>query len=202
MRQIPRACLRQQEVDMRLKPSLVKRFLWISAGPLAVAAVLVAGSPSMAAEDARFIPAKPPAKKAAASVAAPTAALAPQAEVRVISIPLQECPADDNEGMNAVKAFIDPATGELRAPTPEEEAALARAIAPRAPRRALAAREPMVSASGILYYEVGEEGMVDAVVRVGPDGKPVFLCTPRSETPKALTRPLAPKKNEAAKEEK
>ena len=180
---------------MRLEPCLVKHFLWRSAGPLAVAAVLVSGSPALAAEDARLIPAKPPAKKTAASVAAP------RVEVRVISIPLQECPADDNEGMNAVKAFIDPATGELRAPTAEEAAELARAIAPRA-RRAQAAREVMVSASGIQYYELGEEGMQDVVVRTGADGKPVFLCTPRSETPGALARPLAPKKSEAAREEK
>ncbi len=174
---------------MRLKPSLVKRFLWMSAGPLAVVAIMSGGSPSMAAEDARFVPAKRPTKKAAA-------------EVRVVSIPLQECPADDNESTNAMKAFIDPATGELRAPTPEEAAALARAIGPRAERRAQAARQVMVQPNGIQYYELGEEGMVDAVVRIDADGKPVFLCTPRSETPKALTRPLAPKKSEAAKEEK
>ena len=157
----------------------------------------------MAAEDARFIPAKPPVKKAAAPDAAPTTALAPQVDVRVVSIPLQEeCPADDNEGMNAVRAFIDPATGELRAPTAEEAAELARAIAPRAVRRAQAAREVAVLPNGIQYYEVGEEAMQDVVVRTGSDGKPVFLCTPRSETPRALTHPVAPKKNEAAKEEK
>ena len=183
---------------MHFKPRLVKRFLWRWVGPLAAGAALVAGSPSMAAEDARLIPAKRPAKKAAESVAAP----APRANVRVISIPLQECPADDNEAVNAVKAFLDPATGELRAPTPEEEAALARAIAPRAERRAQAVREPMVHDNGIVSIELGEEGMVDFVARTGPDGKAVFLCTPRSQTPKALTGPPAPKKNDAAKEEK
>lgn len=184
---------------MRLKPSLVKRFLWMSAGPLAVAAVLVAGSPSMAAEDPRVIPAKRPAEKAAAGGTAP----APRAIVRVVSVPLQaECPADDNEAMNAVKAFIDPATGELRAPTQEEEAALARAIAPRAARHALAEREVFVGRDGTMSYVLGEDGMEDVVVRTSPDGKAVFLCTPRSETPRALTRPLTPKKNEAAKEEK
>lgn len=181
---------------MHFKRCSVKRLIWRCAGPLAVGAALAA--PSMAAEDARLIPAKRPAKRAAESAAAP----APRANVRVISIPLQECPADDNEGMNAVKAFIDPATGELRAPTPEEEAALARAIAPRAERRAQAAREPMVQGNGIVSFELGEEGMVDAVARIAPDGKAVFLCTPRSETPKALTRPPAPKKSDAAKEEK
>jgi hypothetical protein len=101
-----------------------------------------------------------------------------------------------------VKAFIDPATGELRAPTPEEEAALARAIAPKAAREAQAVRQFTVSANGGVHYYLGEDGMVDVVVRTGADGKPVFLCTPRSETPKALTRPLAPKKNEAPGEEK
>jgi hypothetical protein len=183
---------------MHFKPRLVKRFIWRWAGPLAAGAALVAGSPSLAAEDARLIPAKRPAKKAAGAATAP----APRVDVRVISVPLQECPADDNEGMNAVKAFIDPATGELRAPTAEEEAALARAIAPMAARRALAAREAFVGPDGTLAYEVGEDGMVDVVVRTGADGRAVFLCTPRSETPKALTRPLAPKKSEAAKEEK
>ncbi len=186
---------------MRLKPCLVKRFLWMSAGPLAVATVLVAGPPSMAAEDARFIPAKCPAEKAAAPIAAPTAR--PQVKVRVVSIPLpEECPADDNEGLNAMKAFIDPATGELRAPTAEEAAALSRAIAPRGVRQAQAAREPLVLGNGIVSYELGEDGMQDVIVRTGADGKAVFLCTPRSETPKALMHPLAPKKSEMSKEEK
>jgi hypothetical protein len=144
-----------------------------------------------------------PAKSGEAKPAATAPVEAPRAIVRVISMPLQqECPADDNEAMNAVKAFIDPATGELRAPTPEEEAALARAIAPKAARLGQAEREFSVSANGGVHYFLGEEGMVDVVVRAGADGKPVFLCTPRSETPTALTRPLAPKRNEAAGEEK
>ncbi|MGA7990652.1 MAG: hypothetical protein WCC53_04400 [Thermoanaerobaculia bacterium] len=176
----------------------MKRSLWSSAVPLAAGAILIAGSPSLA-EDARFVPAKRPPEKAAASETAP----APRAIVRVVSVSAQtECPADDNEAMNAVKAFIDPATGELRAPTQEEEAALARAMAPKAARQAQAAREVMVSANGGVHYYLGEEGMVDLVVRTGADGKPVFFCTPRSETVKALTRPLAPKMSEAAGEEK
>jgi len=140
---------------------------------------------------------------AATKAAAPSGKDAPRAIVRVISIPLQEeCPADDNEAMNAMRAFIDPETGELRAPTAEDQAALARAIAPGAERRAQAAREATVRENGIVSLELGEDGMVDAVARIGPDGKAVFLCTPRSETPKALTGPIAPTKNDAAKEEK
>jgi hypothetical protein len=177
---------------MRLYHCVLKRFVWLAAGPLAVSAALVTGPPSMAAEDARFVPGKRPLENST-----------PRAIVRVVSVPARtECPADDIGAMNAVKAFIDPATGTLRAPTPEEEAALARAMAPRAERRAQAARQILVSASGIMSYDLGEEGMVDIVVRTGPDGKPVILCTPRSETAKALTRPLAPQKVEAAGEEK
>lgn len=183
---------------MHLSPHPVKRLLRLSTGPLAVAAVLFAATPSAAAEEARLVPAKAPAARSAA----PAAAAAPRANVRVISIPLQECPADDNEGMNAMKAFLDPDTGELRAPSAEEQAALARAIAPAAARRALATRQAYVAPDGTLSYEVGEEGMVDAVARLGPDGKPVYSCTARSETPKALTRPLASKKSPAAFEEK
>jgi hypothetical protein len=169
-----------------------KLLVWIPAAALA----LFAGSSSTAAEDARFIPAKRPAKAGASAAAA-----APQAEVRVISIPLEECPADDNEAMTAVKAFLDPATGELRAPTPEDEAALARAIGPRS-RRTEAARTPMALPNGLVAIEVGEDSMMDVVVRTGADGKPVFSCTSRDETPKALTRPLPAAKANSTNEEK
>jgi hypothetical protein len=182
---------------------------------IGVAAAAVVLSPGIRRADADesgpCAQAKDAAKKAVASAPArsgeqkPTAtapAEAPRAIVRVISIPLQECPADDNEGMNAVKAFIDPATGELRAPTPEEQTALARAIAPKAVRVSPAEKVAMVLANGIVTYEIGEDGMQDVVVRAGADGKPVFLCTPRSETPRALTRPLAPKTGNPASEEK
>ena len=133
---------------------------------------------------------------------APSAKAAALAKVRVISIPLQECPADDNEGMNAVRAFIDPETGQLRAPTAEEQAALGRAIAGTSGIRAEAAREATVSATGNMIFDIGEAGMQDVVVRTGADGKLTFVCSPRSQTPLALTRPLAPNKNEAPKEEK
>ena len=179
---------------MPSSPSTRKRLIWIPA----IALALFTGF-SAAAEDARYIPAKRPTK---AGASAPTAATAPRAEVRVISIPLDTCPADDNEAMTAVKAFIDPATGELRAPTPEDEAALARAIAPTAARRAEAARTPMVLPNGLVAFELGEDSMMDAVVRVGVDGKPVFSCTPREETPKALTHALPAAKANAGNEEK
>ena len=185
---------------MRVEARSVNPWTRLLIGAAAAALVLSPGIRTADADESgSCTPAKTAPKNAAAS---PSDSATPRAVVRVISIPLQGCPADDNEGMNAVKAFIDPATGELRAPTPEEQAALARAIAPKAARRAEAEREFTVQANGIQAYELGEDGMVDVVVRTGADGKPVFLCTPRSETPKALTRPLAPNAGEPAKEEK
>jgi hypothetical protein len=165
----------------------VLRLLFIPTGALA-AALLAAAPPARAAEETGAGPAKKPAPRT--TVAAPAA---PRATVKVVSIPLQECPADDNESLNAVKAFIDPATGELRAPTPEDEAALARALAPAAVRRAQAARQVQALPNGILAVEVGDDLMMDAVVRTAPDGTLVYSCTPRPETPRALTREIAPK---------
>lgn len=123
-------------------------------------------------------------------------------KVRVISIPLQdECSNDDNEAMDGMRAFVDPTTGELRAPTREEEAALARANAGKLRDRTNAASEVVVGADGSLIYYLGEDGMVDVVARTLSDGKAVFSCTPRAETHEALTRPLpAPKKDAVEKE--
>ncbi len=122
--------------------------------------------------------------------------------VSVVNVPLQECPADDREGLSAVKAFIDPDTGALRAPTREEEEALARAIAPRAARQAQAARVPVVHANGIVSIEVGEDLMEDLVVRTGADGKPVLLCTPRPETAEGSHAPARFRAGRAAEEER
>ena len=138
---------------MRLKPSLVKRFLWMSAGPLSVAAVLVAGSPSMAAETA-----KRPAKKAATPVAAP----APRAEVRVVSDPApgmsrgRQRGDERREGASSTRPRASCARPPRKRPRRWPGA-----IAPRAARRAEAQREFTVHENGIVSYELGEEGMVD-----------------------------------------
>ena len=135
---------------------------------------------------------------AAARKAAPA-----KATVKVISIPIaEECPADDQAAAKAgVRAFLDPETGELRAPTSEEEAAFSRLIASQSILRDEPARKASVGPNGELIYYLGEEGMVDTVVRIDADGKDVVSCVPRSETAKVLASP-APKKSAAAKEEK
>jgi hypothetical protein len=119
--------------------------------------------------------------------------------VTVISIP-GECPADDNPPLTAMKAFIDPQTGELRPGTPEEEAALASAMAGGRTLRTESAREVMVKPDGTMMMELGEDGMEDLIARATPDGKPVFLCVPRSEAVKAFTGPVSsPKATAEAK---
>ena len=121
--------------------------------------------------------------------------------VKVVSVPIPEaCPANDTPAPSGLRAFVDPKTGELRAPTREEEAALTRAMARENLVRMQSAKEPEVGPDGSLSYELGEDGMVDLVARMGSDGKPVFSCASRSETPKALTGPLAAPKKGAAEE--
>lgn len=159
---------------------------------LAAACVLGLSSVAQAADG-------PSSRKAAA----PSGKKVQLAKVRIISVPLpEECPADDNEPMSGMRAFVDPKTGELRPPTPEEGAALSRAIAGEGRFRAQAVKEAQVGVNGGVNYYLGDEGMVDVIAHIGSDGKAVFACSNRAETPKVLARPPAPKKNDAAKEEK
>lgn len=181
---------------MRHRNSLVQRLLCKSAGASVVAAALAGGTLPLAAGDTPLVPAKRPPSKASDA-----AASAPRANVRIVSVP-SECPTDENEAMTAVRAFVDPNTGEFRAPTPEEQEAFTRMLAPRAARRAEAARTVTPQANGVFSLELGEDAMMDAVARKDADGKAVFSCTPRSETPKALTKPLPAKKGDAGIEEK
>jgi hypothetical protein len=119
--------------------------------------------------------------------------------VTVISIP-GECPADDNPPLTAMKAFIDPQTGELRPGTPEEEEALARAMAGERTLRTASTREVLIKSDGSMLLELGEDGMVDLIARTTPAGKPVFVCVPHSEAVKALAGPVSSPK--ATAEEK
>lgn len=162
---------------------------WGRIAMLALASALAFGSAASLAEAAA-------PKKAAPAPAKST--------VQVISVPVsEECPADDEAAMAGVRAFLDPETGELRAPTPEEAAAFSRVIASQTLLRAEPAQKVTVGPNGELVYYLGEEGMVDLIARTDGDGNAVVLCSPRSETPKALTKPLpASKKKADAKERK
>ena len=142
----------------------------------------------------------PPTRK---GVAPARKAVSPPAKatVKVVSIPIaEECPADDEAALAGFRAFLDPETGELRAPTPEEEAAFSRLIASQTILRAEPAQKVTVGPNGELIYYLGEEGMVDMIAHTDGD-KTVVSCVTRPETARALARP-APKKRAVTKEEK
>lgn len=102
-------------------------------------------------------------------------------------------------GQAGMKAFIDPVTGQLREPTPEEAAAVVRGKGRETLR---AVPEPVVvqHANGISSAQLGDEYMNDVVVGKRPDGTLVFRCVPRSQSDKALTKPAPPAKPELEKE--
>ena len=93
-----------------------------------------------------------------------------------------------------VRAFIDPTTGRLREPTPEETAALTRFLA-----AALALPGPpqiVQHANGALSAQLGEDYMNDVVVRRNPDGTLSWVCVPHPLSESVLKSPPSAKKPE------
>jgi hypothetical protein len=143
----------------------------------------VAGAEETGASGKTAAPPEQPAAPASAQNAPATPAQVPAAE------------AADQAGM---RAFIDPATGQLREPTPEEAAALTRFMV-----RALAmptAPQVVRHPNGMLSAQLGEEYMNDVVVRKNPDGTLSWVCVPRSLSETVLNTPAPPKSPELEKE--
>jgi len=99
----------------------------------------------------------------------------------------ETCPAVDPPAVAAprVRVFIDPTTGKLRAPTPEELRALAEE------RRKARARSPrifdvVVYPDGTRYVNLQDAFAFDVVVEVQPDGSAPSRCVPQ--------KPAAPEK--------
>src|SRR5437879_11161897 len=80
----------------------------VSRGALLLLVLTVCAMPAAAAQKSSKARLKPSRKP----VAAAPAAVGP------------ECPAEESAGQGGFRAFIDPATGELREGTPEEQRAL------------------------------------------------------------------------------
>ena len=103
------------------------------------------------------------------------------------------CPADDGVGRAGLRAFIDPQTGQLREPTPEEAAELAAAVH-AARLQALSELEVVVHPDGMKSVDLKDAFMIDLVARRNPDGSLSIGCQPpgasglRSPAP----RPSAP----------
>jgi hypothetical protein len=102
------------------------------------------------------------------------------------------CPADDSAVGPGLRAFLDPQTGQLREPTPEEARALA-AAARIEVARAIESLEAVVHPDGMISLDL--KGLFDQnlVVVRGPDGSLSMRCVEGPEIPVALTSPLPPK---------
>ena len=79
------------------------------------------------------------------------------------------CPADDAAAGPALRAFIDPETGQLRAGTPEEARALA-AAAHADLARAIEALQPVVHPDGMISLDLQGLFMQNFVAVRMPDG--------------------------------
>jgi hypothetical protein len=81
--------------------------------------------------------------------------------------------AHSDRGAAGVKVFIDPATGELRAPTEaEQQHAAAAAAAPggSAAVKATVTVEGKPIGNGMYEYDLGKRGVIDEVACVQADG--------------------------------
>ena len=125
--------------------------------------VLAAGL-SLAADRPARRKAKPDADAGVADRAAPAVATPP-------------CPAVDVPAGASRRVFLDPQTGQLRQPTPEEAARLG--AESRASRlRALADLEVVVHPDGSKSVALKDAFLVDLVARRNPDGSLSIRCLP------------------------
>ena len=103
------------------------------------------------------------------------------------------CPADDAVGRAGLRAFIDPQTGQLREPTPEEAAELA-AAARAARLQKLSELEVVEHPDGMKSVDLKDAFMIDLVAHRNPDGSLSIGCLPPGApgaTPPTV-RPAAP----------
>jgi hypothetical protein len=137
---------------------------------LLLAALAAGAAPASAAQKRVKAPAKEPAANA------PAAAM---------------CPADDSAAPAGLRAFIDPQTGQLREPTPEEAQALARAAHEQFARE-LESLEAVVHPDGMISLDLKGLFMQDLVVTRGVDGRLSMQCVPNSDGSTSVPLPPSP----------
>ncbi len=101
------------------------------------------------------------------------------------------CPADDRVGGAGFRAFIDPQTGQLRQPTPEDLTAWTKAAREEF-SRAVESLQPTVLPDGTLMLDLQGLFMQDLVVTRNPDGSLSTQCVPDWEKEVALAAPPPP----------
>jgi hypothetical protein len=100
-----------------------------------------------------------------------------------------ECPAEESVGQGGFRAFIDPATGELREGTPEEQ----RALSARARSEASSVAEsPEIVAypDGMVVVDLKGNFMQSVTMIRNPDGSLSMRCGPE---PAAAPKPARSK---------
>jgi hypothetical protein len=113
----------------------------------------------------------------------------------------QVCPADDRvAAVPGLRAFIDPRTGQLRPPTPEEEQALSAALAPLAAHET-EALEAVVHDDGMVSMDLKGQFLQSVVVRKAPDGSLSMGCV-SGPAPAEVPQNLGAPKPAPALEEK
>ncbi len=98
------------------------------------------------------------------------------------------CPADDRFARAGFRAFIDPQTGQLRPPTPEEAQALSRAARAEFAQPA-ESLQPIVLPDGTIAVDLKGLFMQNLVALKNPDGSLSMRCLPDSERSVALAAP-------------
>jgi hypothetical protein len=99
----------------------------------------------------------------------------------------RDCPAVDLPAPRpALRAFVDPATGRLRSPTPEESRRLA-----EAGRAALAARRGrayrvVLHPNGVKTVELDDAFDMSVIAIRQPDGSIQFRCVPGTAAAQAV----------------
>jgi hypothetical protein len=102
-------------------------------------------------------------------------AAAPGGSPGPVSVVPEVCPADDAAAGPALRAFIDPETGQLRAGSPEEARALA-AAAHAGLARAIEALQPVVHPDGMISLDLQGLFMQNFVAVRMPDGSISMGC--------------------------
>jgi hypothetical protein len=119
---------------------------------------------------------------------------APKAQIEQPKLPPQ---AAKNSSVpityGGLRVFIDPQTGRIQAPTPEQEQELAEAVRRFMSMRAAprSAPQQFTPPGGGIAIEVSEELYTETTARISPDGKLVLNCAPKEAAEKLVNTPAA-----------
>ena len=147
-------------------------------GVLLLAMLTICAIPAGAAQKRPKSPARKPGNRSAVA----PAAVGP------------DCPAGEGVGWTGFRAFLDPETGELREPTPEEARAFSAATdgARAASVEPAESLEVLAHPDGMVSVDLKGRFQQSLVVARNPDGSLSLRCGPGEQKPAPPSRPAAP----------